>query len=217
LHSGSRNIGKTLAEHHIAIARGLIHNETLPDKDLAVFLSGTSEMREYARDLAWAQQYAYLNRVTMMELYKNAIKRYIPHMETTFDVICHHNYVSEETHFGEDVIVTRKGAISARNGEYGIIPGSMGAKSFIVKGLGNPDSFHSASHGAGRRLSRNKAKAHFSVEDLEKQTHGVECRKDLGVLDEIPGAYKDIIQVMKYQESLVSIVAELKQVMCVKG
>ena len=217
LHSGSRNIGKELATIHIGIAKGLIHNENLPDKDLAVFLSKTKEMNNYRRDLFWAQRYAYLNRITMMELYKNAMKKFFPNMETDLEVICHHNYVSEETHFGEDVVVTRKGAISAKEGEYGIIPGSMGAKSFIVKGKGNVDSFHSASHGAGRKMSRSKAKKHFSLDDLKSQTMGVECRKDEGVLDEIPGAYKDIEQVMAYQSDLVEIVAELKQIMCIKG
>jgi tRNA-splicing ligase RtcB len=217
LHSGSRNIGKELAEIHIGIAKGLIHNASLPDLDLAVFLKGTKEMENYRRDLFWAQRYAYLNRITMMELYKTALKRFIPTMGIEMEVVCHHNYVSEETHFGEDVIVTRKGAISAKTGEYGIIPGSMGAKSFIVKGKGNADSFHSASHGAGRKMSRGQAKRTFSIDDLKDQTSGVECKKDGTVLDEIPGAYKDIEKVMQDQSSLVEIVAELKQILCVKG
>lgn len=217
LHSGSRNIGKTLAEHHIKIARGLTHNDALPDKDLAVFLRGTKEMDDYRHDLMWAQQYAFENRANMKELVMAAIKRHIPKLAEVDYIACHHNYVSEETHFGEDVIVTRKGAIYAGRGTYGIIPGSMGTKSYIVKGLGNTDSYNSASHGAGRRLSRGAAKRAYTKEDLAEQTKGVECRKDDGVVDEIPAAYKDIDKVMENQKDLVEIVAELKQVMCVKG
>ena len=152
LHSGSRNIGKELAEIHIAVARKLIHNELLPDRDLAVFLSGTPEMEAYRRDLFWAQRYAFLNRQVMFSLYKDVMKTFFPQVKFEEAILCHHNYVSEETHFGEDVIVTRKGAISARLGELGIIPGSMGTKSYIVEGLGNEESFCSASHGAGRRM-----------------------------------------------------------------
>ena len=217
LHSGSRNIGKTLAEIHIGRAKKLTHNASLPDKDLAVFLAGTREMDEYRRDLFWAQRYAKTNREVMLKLYQDVLEKMFPQVRFEEPITCHHNYVSEEVHFGEEVLVTRKGAISARQGELGIIPGSMGTRSFIVRGLGNPDSFHSASHGAGRRMSRGKAKRTFSVDDLRAQTEGVECRKDFAVLDEIPGAYKDIDQVMKYQEDLVEVVAELKQVMCVKG
>jgi len=217
LHSGSRNIGKTLAEHHIAIARKLVHNDALPDKDLAVFLRGTKEMDDYRHDLMWAQQYAFENRANMKNLVMAAIKRHIPHLTEVDYIACHHNYVSEETHFGEDVIVTRKGAIYAGRDVYGIIPGSMGTKSYIVKGLGNPESYCSASHGAGRRMSRGAAKRAFTKEDLAEQTQGVECRKDEGVVDEIPAAYKDIDKVMENQKDLVEIVAELKQVLCVKG
>ncbi|MCB1189447.1 MAG: RtcB family protein [Leptospiraceae bacterium] len=217
LHSGSRNIGKVLAEYHISIAKKLTHNQSLPDRDLAVFLAKTPEMRAYKYDLLWAQSYAFLNRVTMLELYFDVLKRFFPELQEEERILCHHNYVSEETHFGEKVFVTRKGAISAREGEMGIIPGSMGAKSFIVKGLGNSESFHSASHGAGRRMSRGAAKKNYTLEDLERQTHGVECRKDKGVLDEIPKAYKNIEQVMENQKDLVEIVYELKQVLCVKG
>jgi len=217
LHSGSRNIGKELAEYHIGVARKLAHNRDLPDPDLAVFLSGTPEMQTYRNDLAWAQDYAYLNRATMIELCFSAIKRFFPEVRELTRVMCHHNYVSEETHFGRNVIVTRKGAIRARVGEMGIIPGSMGTRSYIVRGLGNPEAFESASHGAGRKMSRNKAKRSFTIEDLKSQTAGVECRKDSGVLDEIPGAYKDIDAVMRNQSDLVEVVAELRQVLCVKG
>lgn len=219
LHSGSRNIGKCLAEHHIAKAKKLAHNQDLPDPDLAVFLAQTSEMQEYRHDLFWAQRYAMLNRKLMMALLLRALQDFFPIEKVTpeMEVWCHHNYVSEETHFDEEVLVTRKGAISARSGELGIIPGSMGTRSYIVKGLGNPDSFHSASHGAGRKMSRGAAKRAFTVDDLATQTSGVECRKDKDVLDEIPGAYKDIDQVMENQKDLVEVVAQLKQVLCVKG
>lgn len=217
LHSGSRNIGKTLADVHISRARKLAHNADLPDPDLAVFLAGTPEMAAYRNDLFWAQRYAFMNRVTMFALFERALSSFFPDLTLDQPILCHHNYVSEETHFGEEVLVTRKGAISARAGELGIIPGSMGTRSFIVRGLGNPESFCSASHGAGRRMSRGAAKRQFTVADLEAQTAGVECRKDAGVIDEIPGSYKDIEQVMRNQADLVEVVHELRQVLCVKG
>lgn len=217
LHSGSRNIGKTLAEIHISTAKKLTHNTYLPDRDLAVFLANTPEMEAYRRDLFWAQRYALLNRQTMFEIYKTILKGFFPDIKFEEPILCHHNYVSEETHFGEDVIVTRKGAISAREGEWGIIPGSMGTKSYIVRGLGNPESFHSASHGAGRRMSRTQAKKNYTLKDLEAQTSGVECRKDGGVLDEIPAAYKNIDEVIENQKDLVKVEFELKQILCVKG
>lgn len=217
LHSGSRNIGKELAERHIKVAKTLEHNAGLPDPDLAVFLSGTEEMQNYRRDLSWAQTYAFYNRQTMLDQYKSVLRSFFPNVQFETEVNCHHNYVNEETHYGESVLVTRKGAISAREGEFGIIPGSMGAKSFIVIGKGNAESFTSASHGAGRRMSRSAAKRQFTVDDLAEQTAGVECRKDQGVVDEIPAAYKDIEQVMAYQADLVEIHAELRQVLCVKG
>ncbi len=217
LHSGSRRIGKMLAEIHIAKAKRLAHNERLLDPDLAYFLSGTKEMNDYRRDLDWAQRYAWENRKKMLELVLGAFGKHFPQARFDTPIVCHHNYVAEETHFGERVLVTRKGAISARQGQLGIIPGSMGARSYIVRGLGNPMSFESASHGAGRRMSREEAKKRFSLRDLEAQTRGVECRKDRGVLDEIPGAYKSIEEVMERQQDLVEIVHELKQVLCVKG
>ena len=217
LHSGSRNVGKELAEEHIGVARGLAHNAELPDRDLAVFLAGTKEMAHYRHDLEWAQDYAALNREVMLDLCRQVLASYWPGMVVEESVACHHNYVSEEVHYGEQVLVTRKGAIRAGRGELGIIPGSMGTRSYIVRGLGNRESFESASHGAGRKMSRGKAKAKFTVRDLEEQTDGVECRKDRNVLDEIPGAYKRIEQVMANQRDLVEVVAELKQVLCVKG
>lgn len=217
LHSGSRNIGKTLAEVHMGRAKRLTHNKGLPDPDLSVFLAKTPEMDAYRRDLFWAQQYAYLNRQVMFEIYKSIMLKHFEHVKFEPAILCHHNYVSEETHFGENLIVTRKGAISAKLGQMGIIPGSMGTKSYIVSGLANEESFCSASHGAGRVLSRGAAKRAFTIEDLEEQTKGIECRKDEGVIDEIPGAYKDIDKVMENQKDLVKIEATLRQVLCVKG
>jgi tRNA-splicing ligase RtcB len=217
LHSGSRNIGKSLAEIHIQRARKLAHNQDLPDRDLAVFLAGTREMEEYRRDLFWAQRYAMKNREAMLEVYASVLRGFRPDLKLAEAVLCHHNYVAEETHFGEEVLVTRKGAIRAGKGELGVIPGSMGTRSYVVRGLGNPQSFESASHGAGRKMSRGEARRRFSVKELEAQTAGVECRKDGGVLDEIPGAYKPIEQVMENQKDLVEVVAELRQVLCVKG
>jgi tRNA-splicing ligase RtcB len=217
LHSGSRHVGAALAEHHMVAARRLFHNRELPDPDLAVFLAGTPPFDAYRRDLFWAQEYAALNRALMLERIENVMLRFFPHARFEAPVSCHHNYVAEERHFGDDLLVTRKGAIRAGRGELGIIPGSMGAKSFVVRGKGHALSFESASHGAGRRLSRTQAKATFSVADLERQTAGIECRKDRGVLDEAPKAYKNIDRVMEQQQDLVEVVAELRQVICVKG
>lgn len=220
LHSGSRNIGKELAERHISTAKSLHKLSELPDPNLAYFIQGTPEFAAYWHDLEWAQKYAFKSREVMMnrllkvfyKMFNNGVA-----FRPEISVNCHHNYVSPEVHFGEQVYVTRKGAIRADQGMYGIIPGSMGAKSFIIKGLGNSQSFNSCSHGAGRKMSRTAAKKKFSREDLIKQTAGVECRKDSGVVDEIPGAYKDIDEVMRNQSDLVEIVAEIKQVVCVKG
>jgi tRNA-splicing ligase RtcB len=217
LHSGSRNIGKELAELHMSVAAKLTHNEGLPDRDLAVFLGGTPEMEAYRHDLDWAQRYAAANRRVMLDLASDVVRRRFPRAGFEVPISCHHNYVAEEVHFDEKVLVTRKGAIRARRGDLGIIPGSMGSRSFIVRGLGNPESFESASHGAGRQMSRRAARRRFNVEDLAEQTAGVECRKDPGVIDEIPGAYKPIEQVMAEQRDLVEVVAELRQVLCVKG
>ncbi|MER6915730.1 RtcB family protein [Streptomyces sp. NPDC000594] len=219
LHSGSRNIGKELAEHHMGIARDLPHNQGIVDRDLAVFVAGTPQMEAYRNDLYWAQEYAQHNRAIMMGLFQEIIRREFRKAKVAFDPVisCHHNYVAEERYEGMDLLVTRKGAIRAGSGDHGIIPGSMGTGSYIVRGLGNEKSFNSASHGAGRRMSRNQAKRHFSVEDLAEQTRGVECRKDAGVVDEIPGAYKRIEQVIDQQRDLVEVVAKLKQVICVKG
>jgi len=219
LHSGSRNIGKELAEHHIGEARRLPHNQDLVDRDLAVFIADTPQMAAYRNDLFWAQEYAKHNRALMMSLLQNVIRKELPKARPTFEPVisCHHNYVAEETYDGMDLLVTRKGAIRAGAGDYGIIPGSMGTGSYIVRGLGNSAAFNSASHGAGRKMSRNAAKKRFSTQDLEEQTRGVECRKDSGVIDEIPAAYKPIEKVIDQQKDLVEVVAKLKQVVCVKG
>lgn len=222
LHSGSRNIGNKLAQCHIHTARELakMAGNKLPDPDLAHFVAGTPEFQAYWHDLQWSQDYARVNRDVMMARFKHIVEKHLAGGKATkplLQVNCHHNYAEKEVHFGEDVYVTRKGAVRAQTEDYGIIPGSMGAKSFIVKGKGNAHSFCSCSHGAGRLMSRNKAKNVYTLDDLIEQTNGVECRKDEGVLDEIPGAYKPIEQVMENQADLVEVVATLKQVLCVKG
>ncbi|MBD2741345.1 RtcB family protein [Coleofasciculus sp. FACHB-1120] len=222
LHSGSRNIGNMLAQNHIGTAKELakLASDRLPDPDLAYFVAGTSEFATYWHDLQWAQDYARFNRDVMMARFKRIVEKHLAGGKQTkplLSVNCHHNYAEKEVHFGEDVYVTRKGAVRAREEDYGIIPGSMGAKSFIVKGKGNAESYCSCSHGAGRLMSRNKAKNVYTLDDLIQQTNGVECRKDEGVLDEIPGAYKPIEQVMANQADLVEVVATLKQVVCIKG
>jgi tRNA-splicing ligase RtcB (3'-phosphate/5'-hydroxy nucleic acid ligase) len=225
LHSGSRNIGKSVAEIHINRAKGALREaiDRLPDRNLAYFLEGTPDFIQYRQDVHWCQEYAFANREIMM----TRLLRQVAHalgfegdvskLGLTMSVNCHHNYIADEVHFGERVLVTRKGAIRAGAGELGIIPGSMGTGSFIVRGLGNRDSFESAPHGAGRKMSRGEAKRRFSCEDLARQTEGVECRKDAGVLDEIPGAYKPIGEVIEKSSDLVEVVARLRQVVCVKG
>jgi tRNA-splicing ligase RtcB (3'-phosphate/5'-hydroxy nucleic acid ligase) len=222
LHSGSRGIGNQLAQCHIHMARGLakLAETHLPDPDLAYFVAGTPEFTAYWHDLQWAQNYARFNRDVMMDRFKQIVEKHLAGGKSTkplLSVNCHHNYAEKEVHFGEEVYITRKGAVRAEENDYGIIPGSMGAKSYIVKGKGNAHSYCSCSHGAGRTMSRNKAKRHFTLDDLIQQTQGVECRKDEGVLDEIPGAYKSIEQVMAHQSDLVEVVATLKQVVCIKG
>ncbi|MGI5169398.1 RtcB family protein [Spirillospora sp. CA-253888] len=219
LHSGSRNIGKELAEHHVEAARKLPHNQDLPDPDLAVFLAGTVKMDEYRHDLFWAQEYARRNRAVMMALAQQVVTKYFGAKRCKWGetISCHHNYVAEETYDGVELLVTRKGAIRAGAGDLGIIPGSMATGTYIVRGLGNERAYNSASHGAGRKMSRNRARKAFTVDDLIEQTKGVECRKDGGVLDEIPGAYKDLESVMAAQSDLVEVVAHLRQLICVKG
>src|SRR5437867_2170574 len=222
LHSGSRHIGKTLAERHIQAAKGLLRQtlQSLPDPNLAYLVKGTSEFQAYWHDLQWAQAYAYENRQLLLDLVLRATEKGLGGREAVVPelvVNCHHNYAAIERHFGEKVYITRKGAVKAAQGEMGIIPGSMGTRSFIVRGKGNAEAFDSCSNGAGRRMSRSAARRTFSAEDLCRQTTGVECRKDTGVVDEIPQAYKDIDVVMRHQSDLVEVVAELKRVLCVKG
>lgn len=220
LHSGSRGIGNALAEYYIQLAREDMERWMiqLPDRDLAYFPEGSEHFDDYVEAVTWAQEYAMQNRECMLDLVLRALGRHLPEFDVTSEVVnCHHNYVTTEHHFGANVWVTRKGAIRAREGDLGIIPGSMGARSYIVRGKGNPESFTSCAHGAGRRMSRTAAEKMFSEVDLVKQTEGVICRKDKGVVDEIPGAYKDIDTVMANQADLVDIVHRLKQVVCVKG
>ena len=220
LHSGSRGIGNAIADHFIKLARKDMERWMiqLPDRDLAYFPEGTEHFVDYVEAVHWAQEYAMQNRQSMLELVLSALARHLPPFEVTTEVVnCHHNYIAKEHHFGSDVWVTRKGAIRARIGDIGIVPGSMGARSYIVAGKGNPDSFCSSAHGAGRRMSRTAAEKCFTEADLAEQTVGVICRKDKGVLDEIPGAYKDIDLVMANQSDLTEILHSLKQVVCVKG
>lgn len=219
LHSGSRNIGNELAKIHMETARALPHNQGLADRDLAVFLAGTPEMKAYRNDLMWAQEYAARNRAVMLALIMKIVADRFAAAKVKFDdpISCHHNYVAEEVIDGQEMLVTRKGAIRAGLGDMGLIPGSMGTRSYVVRGRGNPASYCSASHGAGRVMSRTKAKKTFSIADLIAQTEGVESRKDAGVIDEIPGAYKDIDAVIEAQRDLVDVVATLRQVVCVKG
>jgi len=221
LHSGSRGVGNAIGRSFIALARedALRQDTHLPDTDLAYFEEGSRYFGDYVRAVGWAQRYAALNRELMMQAVVEAVRRTIakPFDSHVQAVNCHHNYVQRETHFGEQVWVTRKGAVSAQAGQLGIIPGSMGVRSYIVRGKGDPESFHSCSHGAGRALSRTEAKRRFNLDDHRAATDGVECRKDAGVLDETPAAYKDIDAVMAAQSGLVEVVHTLKQVVCVKG
>ncbi|PPE69979.1 RtcB family protein [Caldimonas thermodepolymerans] len=221
LHSGSRGVGNAIGTMFIELARedARRHQANLPDRDLAYFEEGSRYFGDYVRAVGWAQQYARLNREVMMRRVVEAARRVIGkpfevHQEA---VNCHHNYVQRERHFGQDVYVTRKGAVSARRGELGIIPGSMGARSYIVRGRGHPESFESCSHGAGRVMSRTEAKRRYTLADHRAATAGIECRKDKDVIDETPMAYKDIDAVMQAQRDLVEVVHTLRQVVCVKG
>lgn len=222
LHSGSRGIGNRIGSFFIEKARTEIEKLGIkvPNRDLAYLAEGGQGFDDYVVAVEWAQNYAYHNREVMLENILDAIKASgeLPEFTVSDEVVnCHHNYISREHHFGEDVWVTRKGAIRARKGDLGIIPGSMGARSFIVRGTGSEESFHSCSHGAGRTMSRGEAKRRFSLDDHIQATKGIECRKDAGVIDETPAAYKDINDVMRAQQDLVDIVHTLKQVVCVKG
>lgn len=221
LHSGSRGVGNRIGRYFIELAREEMQRYfiRLPEADLAYFAEGTERFDDYVHAVSWAQEFALRNRELMMEAVIAAARSSgLPDFTAGLEVVnCHHNYVSREHHYGENVLVTRKGAVRARRGDLGLIPGSMGARSYVVRGLGNEESFHSCSHGAGRTLSRTVAKKAFTVADHIAATAGVECRKDEGVLDETPGAYKSIDAVMKAQKDLVEVVHTLKQVVCVKG
>jgi tRNA-splicing ligase RtcB (3'-phosphate/5'-hydroxy nucleic acid ligase) len=220
LHSGSRGIGNALASYFIGLARRDMERSMiqLPDRDLAYFEQGSVHFGDYVEAVSWAQEYAMQNRREMADLVLAGLKRHLPAFDVTGEAVnCHHNYVAAEHHYGADVWLTRKGAIRARAGDLGIIPGSMGTRSYIVRGKGNAESFNSCAHGAGRKMSRTAAAKQFSAADLARQTEGVICRKDKGVVDEIPGAYKDIDSVMANQADLVEVLHTLKQVVCVKG
>lgn len=225
LHSGSRNIGKTLAEKHIEKAKGLMKEYfiKLPDENLAYLAQNTIEFKNYISDLLWCQEYAKQNRNEMMLRIIKDVSFYLYKEEKSYKemvlmvIDCHHNFTQLENHFGKNVWITRKGSVSAKNGQYGIIPGSMGQKTYIVKGKGNLESFCSCSHGAGRLMSRNEAKKRFTIEDHIKATEGVECKKDESVIDETPMAYKNIDLVMEAQKDLVDVEYILKQILCVKG
>lgn len=220
LHSGSRGVGNRIGSHFISEAKREAERigAQLPAKDLAYLVAGTPLFDDYVMAVGWAQEYAAANRVAMLSAVLTVMRRIFTGFDVTDEAVnCHHNYVQQEDHFGERLWITRKGAVSARSGELGIIPGSMGARSFIVRGKGNQESFCSCSHGAGRAMSRGAAKERFTVDDHVAATEGVECRKDQGVIDETPAAYKDIGAVMAAQTDLVDVVHTLKQVLCVKG
>ncbi len=222
LHSGSRGVGNRIGTFFIELARNDMrrHIKDLPDRDLAYFKEGSEHFEDYVDAVHWAQEFALCNRRLMMEELVDAVcasAELPPFALTETAVNCHHNYVAREEHYGARVFVTRKGAVRAGKGDMGIIPGSMGARSYIVRGLGNDESFHSCSHGAGRLMSRNEAKRRFSLDDHIVATAGIECRKDTGVIDETPMAYKPIDDVMNAQKDLVEIVHTLHQVVCVKG
>jgi tRNA-splicing ligase RtcB (3'-phosphate/5'-hydroxy nucleic acid ligase) len=219
---GSRGIGNAIGRHFIELAQKDMHKQlgNLPDKDLAYLQEGSEHFDDYCAAVAWAQDFARINRQVMMEAVVGAVLRtkgIRPFEAGEVAVNCHHNYVAKETHYGQEVWVTRKGAVRAGKGELGIIPGSMGTRSYIVRGKGNPESFESCSHGAGRAMSRNEAKRRFTLDDHIRATEGIECRKDESVIDETPAAYKDIDTVMRAQEDLVEVVHTLRQVLCVKG
>jgi tRNA-splicing ligase RtcB len=222
LHSGSRGVGNRIGQHFIQLAQKDMrrHRVNLPDADLAYFEEGAEHFDDYVHAVEWAQDYARVNRELMMAAVLDALAGHpkLPKFKANkMAVNCHHNYVQRERHYGRDLFVTRKGAVRAGKDELGIIPGSMGARSYIVRGKGNPESYESCSHGAGRAMSRRKARRKFTVEDHKKATEGIECRKDDAVIDETPMAYKPIDKVMAAQEDLVEVVHELRQVVCVKG
>jgi tRNA-splicing ligase RtcB len=220
LHSGSRGVGAKIGNTFIKMAKQEMERYfiDLKDRNLAYFVEGTELFDAYIHCVSWAQDFAKMNRKMMLEGVEEAVGELLNEaIHFDFKVDCHHNFVTKEKHFGRNIWVTRKGAVRAREGDLCIIPGSMGARSYICEGLGERDSFTSCSHGAGRKMSRSKARKTFTVEDHKKMTKGIECRKDSDVIDETPGAYKDIDMVMKSQETLVRPIHELRQVICIKG
>ncbi|MBI1339902.1 RtcB family protein [bacterium] len=222
LHSGSRGTGNQIGTYFIERARRELERRVLgfhvPDRDLAFFMEGEALFDDYVEAVGWAQDYARMNREAMMDRTLQAMRSVLGKFKLGKQAVnCHHNYVEKEHHFGADVWVTRKGAVRAGDGDLGIIPGSMGAKSFIVRGKGDPDSFCSCSHGAGRAMSRSAAKQAFTLKDHREATEGVECRKDAGVIDETPAAYKDVDAVIAAQADLIEVMHTLKQVVCIKG
>jgi tRNA-splicing ligase RtcB len=223
LHSGSRGVGNRIGTYFIELAKKdmQVHEIHLEDKDLSYLSEGTKHFEDYCEAVSWAQDYARLNRKVMLDtILCEVLPKFFPDMWWDFNAVnCHHNYIEKEHHFGKDLWITRKGAVRAQEGDLGIIPGSMGKKSFIVRGRGNAKSLNSCSHGAGRTMSRSAAKKIFTVEDVVEQTAGVECRKDAGVIDEIPSAYKDIDAVINVQveHNMIEVLHELKQILCVKG
>jgi len=220
IHSGSRNIGLKIATLYITRAKDLMEKMfiKLPDKDLSYLPQDTPEYVHYLNDLKWAQSYAMQNRKLMLQkVLKDVFHTVGEPLDLEMEINCHHNFAEMEHHYDQNLLITRKGAVRARVGELAIIPGSMGTRSYIVRGRGNEESFTSSSHGAGRRMSRSEAKKTFSQKDIDTQLAGIECRKDKGILDELPGAYKDIEEVIKNQDDLVEVVTEIKQVLCVKG
>jgi len=222
LHSGSRGVGNRIGMHFIGLAKKEMERWfiQLPNQDLAYLAEGSEYFADYVQAVSWAQDFARTNREQMMASIVAALRTSgeLPEFAAKIQAVnCHHNYVARERHYGEDVLVTRKGAVRAELGDLGIVPGSMGARSFIVRGKGNPESFNSCSHGAGRKLSRTEAKRQFTLADHIAATAGIECRKDADVIDETPAAYKSIDDVMRAQADLVEVVHTLRQVVCVKG
>ncbi|MFO1256973.1 MAG: RtcB family protein [Gammaproteobacteria bacterium] len=220
LHSGSRGIGNAIGRYFIQLAKQDMerHLHQLPHRDLAYFKEGSKYFADYIEAVSWAQAYAFENRKQMMNMILSVLQKHLPPFLLTREAVnCHHNYVEKQNEFGKNIYLTRKGAISARVNELGIIPGSMGARSYIIRGKGSAESFHSCAHGAGRVMSRTEAKRRFKQSDVSVQTWGVECRKDSGIIDEIPAAYKNIDDVMAHQTDLVDVEHTLRQIICIKG
>ena len=219
LHSGSRGVGNRIATHHIKVAKAQMERDgvELPDKDLAYLSEGTAEFEDYITDLDWAQEFALLNREEMMERILRLMQYRCGGFEVVERIQCHHNFTQRENHFGADILVSRKGAIEAREGQLGLIPGSMGTRSYVVRGRGNAQSFNTAPHGAGRRMSRRKARDSFTMDDFDRLMVGIEVNRSEAFIDELPGAYKDIDLVMEQSQDLVEVIHTFRQIVNVKG